>query len=263
MNDWLHELPIVWMVLVVFGGISLATAVIHLAVIGLAAGERARSFKAVSPGMLPPLGILFALFIAFTASQVWGDSDRANTAVLREASALRTAVILAADFPGEPEAHMRSLIRKHIEQAVSQDWPMMARHNATLTIIPQPLAEAMQLTLALTPSNRGQEIAQRGIDAALESALDARRQRITVSLSQVNLTKWSCLLVQAMCMLLAIAMVHSDNRGAAAIAMGLFASGVAVSILLILAHDRPFTGQISVGPAPLLQVLPVSASSHS
>jgi uncharacterized MnhB-related membrane protein len=117
------------------------------------------------------------------------------------------------------------------------------------------------LALALAPSNRGQEIAQRGIATALENALDARRQRIIVSRSQVNLTKWSCLLVQAICMLIAIAMVHSDNRGAAVITMGLFASGVAVSVLLILAHDQPFTGTISVSPAPLLQVLPESAAS--
>ena len=40
-----------------------------------------------------------------------------------------------------------------------------------------------------------------------------------------------------------------DNRRTAAIAMGLFATGVAVSALLIAAHDRPFTGEISVGPA--------------
>jgi hypothetical protein len=42
------------------------------------------------------------------------------------------------------------------------------------------------------------------------------------------------------------------------IAMGLFATGVAVSVLLIASHDRPFTGEISVGPDPLLQVLPES-----
>jgi hypothetical protein len=36
---------------------------------------------------------------------------------------------------------------------------------------------------------------------------------------------------------------------ASAIAMGLFATGVAASVLLIAAHDRPFTGQISIGPA--------------
>jgi len=262
MDDWLHNLPVVWMALAVFGVIYLITAVIYAGVMGLTTGERARDFKAVSPGMLPPLGILFALFIAFTASQVWNDTDRATTAVIREASALRAITILAANFPGEPEEHLRRLIRRHVEEAAAQEWPMMARHSATLTIVPQPLSEAMRMTLALTPKNQGQEIAQREIATALENALDARRQRIIVSLSRVNLTKWSCLLVQAICMLIAIAMVHSDNRRAVAIAMGLFASGVAVSVLLILAHDRPFTGEISVGPAPLLQVVPETAANQ-
>ena len=36
----------------------------------LTVGERAGSFKAVSPGLLPPLGIIFGLFVAFTAAQV-------------------------------------------------------------------------------------------------------------------------------------------------------------------------------------------------
>jgi len=51
-------------------------------------------------------------------------------------------------------------------------------------------------------------------------------------------------------------MVHSDNRAAAAIAMAIFASGVAVCALLIASHDRPFTGEISVKPDVLLQVRP-------
>jgi Protein of unknown function (DUF4239) len=262
MSDWLHNLPVVSMALVVFGVTYLVAAIIYSIVMLLAVGERARAFKAVSPGMLPPLGILFGLFVAFTAAQVWNDTDRANTAVIREASALRAVVILAASFPGEPEAHMRRLIQRHIEETATQEWPMMAQRTATLTITPQTLAEALQLTLALNPSSRGQENAQREIVTALENALEARRQRIITSLSQVNLVKWSCLLVQAICMLLAIAMVHSDNGRTVAIAMGLFASGVAVSVFLILAHDRPFTGEISVGPDPLLQVLPEIAASQ-
>ena len=50
-------------------------------------------------------------------------------------------------------------------------------------------------------------------------------------------------------------MVHSDSRLTARIATGIFATGVAASLLLIVAHDRPFTGEILVGPDPLLQVL--------
>ena len=39
-------------------------------------------------------------------------------------------------------------------------------------------------------------------------------------------------------------------------AIGVFATGVAASVILIAAHDRPFMGELSVGPAPLLQVMP-------
>jgi hypothetical protein len=62
--------------------------------------------------------------------------------------------------------------------------------------------------------------------------------------------------LQALCALVAIALVHSDNRATAAIAMGIFATGVAVSIVLIASHGGPFSGQISVGPDLLLQVMP-------
>ena len=59
------------------------------AVMVLATGERARAFKSASPGMLPPLGILFALFVAFTAQQVWGDNDRASAAIDRRNCGMR------------------------------------------------------------------------------------------------------------------------------------------------------------------------------
>ena len=99
MSDWLHNLPVAWMALVVFGLTYLVAAAIYAVVTVLAVGERARSFKAVSPGMLPPLGIIFGLFVAFNADQVWSDNDRAAAAVSREASALRSVEILAASFP--------------------------------------------------------------------------------------------------------------------------------------------------------------------
>ena len=96
----------------------------------------------------------------------------------------------------------------------------------------------------------------------MQNALDARRQRIIVSQSGVNWVKWTALLLHASCTLFAIAMVHSDNRASAAIAMGLFTNGVAVSVVLISSHDRPFTGELSVGPDVLLQVLPGEAGRH-
>jgi hypothetical protein len=255
MSDWFHELPVPWMALLVFGFTYLLALAIHAGVAALARSGRAKSFKAVSPGMLPPLGIIFGLFVAFTAAQVWSDNDRASAAVSHEASALRTALVLAASYPGEPEAQLHDLIRTYAHETATVEWPMMARRTAPLNMTPRPIQEALQLVLSLPATNPGQQVAQREITSTLEAALDARRQRIIVSRAEVNAVKWSCLYLQAICALLAIALVHCDDRLSSLVAMGLFATGVSASVLLIAAHDRPFVGQIAVTPEPLLQII--------
>ena len=90
--------------------------------------------------------------------------------------------------------------------------PHMAHRAITLTKAPSALSEALQFTLSLQPSGAGQQIAQREITSALQNAMDARRQRLLLSQSQVTGIKWFCLYLQAVCALIAIALVHSDNR---------------------------------------------------
>ena len=163
---------------------------------------------------------------------------------------------MAASFPGEPETQIRNLVRRHIDEAVATEWPMMAKRAASLKVAPPALAEILRLALSLTPQSEGQVLARNQIVTHVENAMDARRECIKLSRSTVNWVKWSCMFAQAVCALVAIAMIHSDNRPAAAIAMGIFATGVAVSGLLIATHDRPFSGDIHVTPDVLLQVRP-------
>ena len=100
MIAWFHNLPIGWIAFLVFVVIYLVAGGIYWLVMALAVGERALAFKTISPGMLPPLGIIFGLLVGFIAAQVWSDFDRANAAVDNQAMALRAVVLLAA-FPGK------------------------------------------------------------------------------------------------------------------------------------------------------------------
>src|SRR5215471_4979554 len=125
MGDWLLGLPVFWMGVVIQGLVYLFTAAVYLIITKLAVGERAKAFKAISPGMLPPLSVVFALLIGFLAAQVWSDADRANTAVNHEAGALRETVLLATAFPGATESTIRDLIRRQIQEAVNHEWPAM------------------------------------------------------------------------------------------------------------------------------------------
>jgi uncharacterized protein YbaA (DUF1428 family) len=98
-------------------------------VIGLAVDARARAFKALSPGMLSPLGIIFGLLVGFVAVQVWNDFDRAKMAVMTEASALRGIVLLTDSVPEEQRGALRRLVNRHIEEAVTQEWGSMAKRR--------------------------------------------------------------------------------------------------------------------------------------
>jgi hypothetical protein len=260
MGDWLFNLPVPWMALIVFTATYLIAAVVYLVMTRLAVNVRARAFKALSPGMLPPLGIIFGLLVGFIAAQVWSDFERAKVAVATEASVLRGVVLLAGSLPGEQEARLRALINQHIEEAVNREWPIMAHQRATLIDLPVSLIEALKTTLALTPADEGQKTAQHEIVTALHKALDARRQRIIISQSTVTPIKWGALLLQALCTLIAISMVHSDNRLTCALALTIFATGIDLSLLLIAAYSRPFTGEMSVRPELLKQVIASEAA---
>jgi len=254
MSNWWLNVPVPWIVLIVFMATYLVAGAIYLIVIRLAVEERARAFKAVSPGLLPPLGIIFGLLVGFIAADAWRDYDKGKVAVATEASALRASVLLAEILPEEQKTHIDSLIKRHIEDVVDQDWPAMAEQRATLSTS-TALLEALHYTLALRPADDNQRAAQLEIVDALQKAKTARIQRIVASQTAVSVIAWAVILLQGFCTLVAIAMVHSDNRTTCAITLTLFATGIALCVLLIASYSRPFSGDIAVGPDLLKQVI--------
>jgi hypothetical protein len=258
MFDWLANLPVVWMALVVVVGMALLTVAIYAVVMRLADGERAAALSAVSPGMLPPMGILFALIVGFLAVGVWDNVERAEEDVDTEASALRSMVLLSDKLAPDVRSRMRTLVRRQIQNAVNDEWPAMEEQRASLAALPVPLSDALELAVGFKPRGDGEAVAQRELVASVQNALDARRQRIIVSQSSLDTLKWVGLLVLASLTLFAIAFVHSGNRTTARIAMAMFAAAVAVVITMIAAENRPFSGHLGIKPDVLEQVLPQS-----
>jgi len=256
MPDWLYHLPLGWMGLVVVAGTAAVTAAVYAVAMALGRRGFAPTLKAVSPVTLTPLAVIFALIVAFLASQVWTDVQHANAAVAREASALREVVVLAATFPSDTESRVRALVRRHIEDAVQREWPAMARQEATLTMVSSEAGAIVELTIAIQPQNETQTLARREMLRAMQDANGARRDRIVISQSTVHWIKWVVVVLLAVLIFFTIAFVHIDNRATAAITMAIFATAVASCIVLVASHNRPFTGQVSVGPDLLLQVMP-------
>jgi hypothetical protein len=255
-SDWLHDLPVPWIGVIVLAAVALFVAVVHRVTMRFAAGPRGEAMRSVSPGLLSPLGIVFALIVGFLAAGVWGDTDKAKDAVGAEASALRSVVLLSDQMPAATQARMRELVRAQIDDAVHREWPAMRRQDASLAALPVPLVQAQAIALDFRPRDAGETETQRELVASLEEALDARRQRIIVSDSGVNAVKWAGLLALAAVMLIAIACVHSTNRRTALLAMSLFGAAVGMVVVMLVAQDQPFTGHLGQSPQLLEEVVP-------
>src|ERR1043165_9186146 len=120
-------------------------------------------------------------------------------------------------------------MNRHIEEAVNREWPEMAHERLALSSLSTHLVEAQRLTVLMKPQDETQRTAQREIVAALHRALDARRQRIITSQAEVGPVKWAVILLQGLCALIAIAIVHSDDRLTCATAVALFATGIFIT----------------------------------
>jgi hypothetical protein len=237
MSEWLLHLPVLWMGLAIFATTYFIAALVFWAAVKLI-GERSR---VVDPGILSPLGVVFGLLVVFTAAQVWGDLERARNAVAEEASALRDVLLIANTLSESENAKLRALVRGHIVTSANEEWPAMAQGRAVVAL-PTTLRRALQEAIALPTVDYSQKAALIG---ALQKALDARRQRIVISQSTVSGVRWLGLCLTGLCVLVAIALVHLDNRRNCGIALALFATGMAASILVVAANSRPFNSAVS------------------
>src|SRR3954471_3901574 len=150
MVGWVERLPIVWLILVIFAGTFLLTFGIYWSVMRAAAGPTGPALAAISPGMLPPMALVFGLIVGFLVAGLWGDLNDARDAVDREASALRSATLVAhASFPGPTSMRIDALVDRQIKDAATKEWPAMRDQRATLTAVPAPLGQALRLALRI------------------------------------------------------------------------------------------------------------------
>src|SRR5262249_52863069 len=85
-------------------------------------------------------------------------------------------------------------------------------------------------------------------------ARSARLARLTMSHSAVSGAQWFGLVALILSTLLVVALIYNYHAGTQMLAINLFSVASAVAFFVILAHDRPFVGVISVSPKPLLQL---------
>jgi Protein of unknown function (DUF4239) len=254
---WIEAQPTPMIAVLVLGGCYMLTTAIICLITTFSRRAVAQDLRAVAPVTLTPLGVILGLLLAFLASRVWTNLDRAGEYVGREAGALRETVLLANSLPHEVRTSVREAIRMHLRSIESEEWPAMARQQLSLHSIAVGLPEALTAILSFAPTQANQQLAQERAVVAIEHALEARRNRIRLSQAEIAPIQWVVIVAIAVLILVTIALIHIENRLAMLIAMFIFSTAVAVCLVLLVVYDRPFgPGGFVIQPTVLRDVIP-------
>ena len=241
--------------LVVFGFSYVVVALLVIASAPLSTRPIGADLRATTPVMLTPLSVIIGLLIAFLATRVWNNLDRASSYVAQEASSIRESLVLGGELPPEIRASFRQQIRVYLHFIESDDWPAMRLGQATLMETPKGLAEAVHVVVSFNPATRSQEVIQQHLVSALERTLEARRYRILLSQGSISPLQWLVIAILDVLLLATIAMVHVERPRTALINMFALSTGIAACLALLMVHDRPFSaGGFTLEPAALREI---------
>lgn len=255
MIQWIESQPTALIFPLGFGLCYGLAAVAFMLVSLLSNSGLGGELKATTPVMLTPLSVVAGLVIAFLASRVWANIDHANAHVAHEASALREIAFVSNQLPVRVGQVIRGSLRTYQQFVDKEDWPAMTAGKASLKQAPPGLTDAMATLLSFVPADAGQQLVQQRAVAAVEQALDARRERLLLSKASLDPTQWIVIFILDLLILVTISMIHVDRRATTAVNLIIFSSALAACLVLLMVNDRPFAaGGNTVMPTPIEEV---------
>lgn len=193
--------------------------------------------------------VLFALFAAMLASDIWGRHKDANTAQVAEASAIRSITETAGLMPKDDGQQLLRLIDRYVDAVTQREWPAMATNNANQREAALPEMKQLESTTLrfLVTTNQPKAIETRLINA-IDALRTARLQRLTLAFDGISYAKWRALLAFGLLSLLAVGSVHMRKPRAMGIALTIAVAGVLMTLAVLTNNQSPYSGTNPVKP---------------
>ncbi|WP_421995501.1 hypothetical protein [Reyranella sp.] len=218
-----------------------------------ARGPLAASIQA-STGLVAPyftcVAVLFGLFAALLASDVWQKDTIARQLVQAEGDAVQAIAHLAE--ANDVQAAVVPKLRAYAEKASNEN-----PYSTTIEAARSETGDAYQALLASVTHAYGLDGPNRSaLLGAVERLLQAHNRRLHVANDATAPIKWLSVLVLGALTQIALMLVHVSNRRAMRIGVGLFTVAFTFCLLIVAVFDDPFQVLMSDEPrATLMGVL--------
>lgn len=195
-------------------------------------------------------GAIYGIILAFVIVAEWEALGAARTNVATEAT--QTAEVLrdASVFPAEQQHRISDAIGLYVHAIVEKQWPRMRLGHPDPSLTNPQVARLYRAFQEYEPTTEAQKAYYSQAVSNLGGVAAARRSRLATSQEQmpVLLTALVCggaLVVIPLTWVYGIRSIRVQL-----VFVGSVAALIGVSVLLVLTLDRPFSGDLTISPAP-------------
>jgi|SRR5262245_34270427 len=209
-------------------------------------GEYDGDFNAA---MVASIMVFYGLATALIAVNVWEVYERVKDVTHHEAASLAVLYRNVSEYPEPARSDLREGIRAYTHQLIHESWPLQRKG-----IIPTGGIKAMDrlqsTLLSYEPVTEAQKALALETVASFSRMMEARRIRVDSVERRLPGVMWLVIvggafisLVSAFFFPVLDARVHRAQSG-------LLATFIGIVIIIILALDRPFDGDLGLRPTP-------------
>lgn len=200
------------------------------------------------------VGVFYGVLLAFVVIAVWADFRNTETAVRDEAKAISDLYRISYALPEGDASPIRKHLVLYAEQVRKSEWATMARGLGSKAVADE-LANLSQIVFNVQPQDMNDQAIYQQALRLLALISDNRNERLDSADGTAPAILWLVLLIGGLITLGYPAFFGASNITAQMLMTAALAALVALSLLLAVVFDFPFTGDVTISASPFDKAL--------
>jgi hypothetical protein len=197
------------------------------------------------------VSVLYAVLLAFIAIATWESFSKASDIVENESDFAGGMYLDTQGLPGPKGAEIRDEIARYVSVVIDDEWPIQ-RTGRTPEQGWRPLRELATSIATIHPQSLGESVIEAELLRSWNQLYLARSSRLSAVEGHVPAVIWWIVFFGAAITTGYTYFFGSEHLGIHMALTATVAATLALVVVLIIALDWPFRGEISVGPDPFI-----------
>jgi hypothetical protein len=191
--------------------------------------------------------VFYGLAVALIAVTVWQTYSDTSRIVSQEATALGVLYRDVSTYPPPVRTELQDALREYVEYVIRDAWPAQRAGQIPRGGVTR-VNRFQEILTVFEPSTEGQKILHAEMIRAYNRMLEARRMRLDAVQTGLPSVMWVVILVGAAIGLFGSYFFRVEDVRLHMILVVILSTFIAMVIFVVLAFDRPFRGDLGIGP---------------